>query len=179
MDRAESNFDFELMSLTFKFRDFFFPRMNILSEVGIKPGFHVLDYGCGPGSYIIPLARLVGRSGKIYALDVHPLAIKKVQSIVVKKRLTNVDTIHSNCKTGLPDKSVDVVLLYGVFHELDNSDEVLEELHRVLKPGGVLSFRDHSMKKDEIISKLTDRGLFSLLRKDKRTYSFVKKELST
>jgi len=38
--------------------------------------YHVLDYGCGPGSYIKPLLELVGCSGKIFALDIHPLAIK-------------------------------------------------------------------------------------------------------
>ena len=49
MDRPMSNFDFKFMSVGYKFRDFFLPRINILEEVGIKQGFHVLDYGCGPG----------------------------------------------------------------------------------------------------------------------------------
>jgi len=74
MDKPKPNFDFKLMSFGYKFRDFFLPRMNTLKEVGIKPGFRVLDYGCGPGSYIIPLAELAGKSGKIYALDIHPIA---------------------------------------------------------------------------------------------------------
>jgi ubiquinone/menaquinone biosynthesis C-methylase UbiE len=99
--------------------------MNILKEVGIKPGFQVLDYGCGPGSYIIPLAELVGESGKVYALDIHPLAIRKVQDIASKKRLANVETILSDCQTGLPDNSLDVVLLYDVFHHLSDPDGVL------------------------------------------------------
>lgn len=88
MDKTNSDFHFKLMSFEFKVRDFFLPRMNILKEVGIKPGFHVLDYGCGPGSYIIPLAELVGKSGKIYALDIHPLAIQIVQ--VIEKRRKDI-----------------------------------------------------------------------------------------
>ena len=84
MDKPMSNFDFQFMSVGYKFRDFFLPRKNILEEVGIKPGFYVLDYGCGPGSYIVPLAKLVGESGKIYALDIHPLAIRKVRGIASK-----------------------------------------------------------------------------------------------
>ena len=87
MDKPKSNLDFRLMALTYRFRDFFSPRMNILKEVGIKPGFTILDYGCGPGSYIIPTAELVGKSGKIYALDIHPLAIKSVKSIVARKTI--------------------------------------------------------------------------------------------
>jgi ubiquinone/menaquinone biosynthesis C-methylase UbiE len=85
-----------------------------------------------------------------------------------------VETIHSDCKTGLPDSSVDVVLLYDTFHALRDPNGVLEELHRVLKPDGVLSFSDHHMKENEIISKVTIRGLFNLSKKDKTTYSFLK-----
>jgi len=170
-----SNFPFQFMSLGYKFRDFFLPRLNILKEVGIKPGFHVLDYGCGPGSYIMPLAELVGESGKIYALDIHPLAIQKVQDIASKKRLANVETILSDCQTGLPDNSLDVVLLYDIFHHLGDRDRVLKELHRILKPDGILSFSDHHMKENEIAAEVTNSGLFRLSRKGERTYTFLKK----
>jgi hypothetical protein len=50
------------MAFTFKIRDFFRPRRDIVKEVGIKEGFHVLDYGCGPGSYVTAVAELVGNS---------------------------------------------------------------------------------------------------------------------
>jgi len=176
MDKAQSNFDFRFMALEFKLRDLFAPRKNVLKEVGIQSGFRVLDYGCGPGSYIVPARELVGESGKIYALDINPLAIQKVQSLVSKKQLTNVETIRSDCKTGLPDNSVDVVLLYDTFHDLGDPNGVLEELHRVLKPDGVLSFSDHHMKENEIISKVTSRSLFKLSEKGKRTYSYLKEK---
>lgn len=166
------NFDFRCMLVFFTFRDFFLPRKNILKEVGIKPGFHVLDYGCGSGGYLIATAELVGKSGKIYALDIHPLAIQRVQNIASKKQLTNVETICSDCKTGLPDNSVDVILLYDTFHSLSDANGVLEELHRALKPTGILSFSDHHMKEDEIVCKVTSGKLFSLLRKGKNTYCF-------
>ena len=175
MDKPMSNFDFQFMSLGYKFRDFFLPRKNILKEVGIKPGFQVLDYGCGPGSYIIPLAELVGESGKVYALDIHPLAIRKVQDIASKKQLANVETILSGCKTGLPDNSLDAVLLYDAFHHLSDPDVVLKELYRVLKPDGILSFSDHHMKENEIVAEVTNSGLFRLSRKGQRTYTFLKK----
>jgi len=175
MDNVESNLSFKLMALSYKFRDFFQSRMDILKEAEIKPGDHVLDYGCGPGSYIIPLAGLVGKKGIIYALDIHPLAIQMVQNIALKKQLTNVETIYSDCKNGLPDNSIDVVLLYDVLHDLNNSDEVLEELHRVLKSNGILSVSDHHMKENEIVSKVVNRGLFGLTKRGKRTYSFSSK----
>jgi len=174
MDKPMSNFDFQFMSVGYKFRDFLLPRKNILKEVGIKPGFRVLDYGCGPGGYIIPIARLVGESGKVYALDIHPLAIQKVQDIASKKHLTNVKTILSSCQTGLPDNTLDAVLLYDIFHHLSDPHVVLKELCRVLKSDGILSFNDHHMKENEIVSKVTNSGLFRLLKKGQRTYTFLK-----
>jgi ubiquinone/menaquinone biosynthesis C-methylase UbiE len=172
MDKPEPGLHFKLMALTFKIRDFFAPRMSILKEVGIKPGLSVLDYGCGSGSYITAAAGLVGESGKIYALDIHPLAIECVRRIASRNHLPNVETIQSDCKTGLPDDSVDVVLLYDVFHKLSDPDSVLEELHRVLTPDGILSFSDHHLKEDEIVPRMADKGLFRLSGKGSKTYSF-------
>jgi ubiquinone/menaquinone biosynthesis C-methylase UbiE len=174
MDKPMSKFDFQFMSVGYKFRDLRLPRINILKEVGIKPGFSVLDFGCGPGSYITPLAELVGESGKIYALDIHPLEIQRVKNIASKKRLANLETILSDCQTGLPDNTLDAVLLYDAFHHLSDSNGVLQELHRVLKPDGILSFGDHHMKENEIVAGLTNGGLFRLLRKGQRTYTFLK-----
>jgi len=175
MDKPMSNFGFKFMALGYKFRDLRLPRKNILKEVGIKTGFQVLDYGCGPGSYIIPLAELVGESGKVYALDIHPLAIQKVQNIASKKQLANMETILSDCQTGLPDNTLDAVLLYDAFHHLSDPDVVLKELYRVLKPDGILSFSDHHMKESEIVSQVTNSRLFRLSRKGERTYTFLKK----
>ena len=174
MAKPMSDIHFKFMSFGFRFRDFFLPPKSILKEAGIKPGFHVLDYGCGPGSYSIAAAELVGTTGKVHALDIHPLATQRVQSVASKKRLTNIETICSDCATGLADNSVDVVLLYDAFHELSDPDGVLKELNRVLKPESTLSFGDHHMKEKEVISKVTHQGLFRLSRKDKRTYSFLK-----
>ncbi|MBW2148875.1 MAG: class I SAM-dependent methyltransferase [Deltaproteobacteria bacterium] len=164
------------MSLTCKLRDFFFPRINILREVGIRPGFYVLDYGCGPGSYIVATAELVGESRRIYAQDIHPLAIQMVKKISFKRELTNVETILSDCKAGLPDNSMDVILLHNTYNDLGDPDGVLEELHRVLKPGGILSLSDHHMKENQILSKVTNKGLFKFYKKGKRTFTFLKEK---
>jgi ubiquinone/menaquinone biosynthesis C-methylase UbiE len=174
VDQPDPNLHYKFMALGYKFRDFLLPRVNVLKEAGIRPGFHVLDYGCGPGSYIAPLANLVGESGKIYALDIHPLAIQMVQKIVLEKALGNVETIHSDCATGLDDNLIDVVLLYDTYHNLSDSESVLMELHRVLKPEGLLSFSDHHMKEEEILSGITETGLFRLSEKGKKTYSFLR-----
>jgi ubiquinone/menaquinone biosynthesis C-methylase UbiE len=175
VDKPMPNVGFKFMSFAFKVRDFFLPRKYVLEEVGLQQGFHVLDFGCGPGSYSVIASELVGQTGKVYALDIHPLAIQQMQNTVSKKKLTNLQTICSDCLTDLLNSSIDVVLLYDTFHHLSNPDLVLEELYRILKTNGILSFSDHHMKEENILSHLTNKGLFKLSRKGRKTYSFSKK----
>ncbi len=174
MGKRNSALGFNLLSYTFKLRDVLFPRITILNEVGISPGSVVLDYGCGPGGYIRPLVSIIGSSGSIYALDIDPRAIKAVEAISTKNNLKNVRTIQSGCKTGLPDESVDVVLFYDIFHHLHNPDEILEELHRVLKPDGILSFSDHHMKDEDMEEYFSAHNVFRIREKKKKTYTLLK-----
>jgi ubiquinone/menaquinone biosynthesis C-methylase UbiE len=167
LEKPQSGFSYKAMSFMFKIRDIIWPRGNILKEVGIKPGFSVLDFGCGPGGYILPLAKMVGESGKIYALDMNPAAILTVKSLAAGHKLSNVQTILSEGATGLPDGSIDVVLLYDLFHYLKKPDDILIELHHVLKPSGTLSVSDHHMKAKDIIARISAAGFFRLSKQGK------------
>ena len=173
MAKRMSNLQFRGMAFLFRLRDLMRPRENILQEVELERGFQVLDYGCGSGSYSVPAAKAVGETGRVYALDIHPLATEAVENRAGKEGLANVSTIVSDCATGLPDGSIDVVFLYDIFHMLDNREEVLREIHRVLRPEGMLSFSDHHMKEQNIKSGVTGEGMFVMAGKGKYTYSFL------
>jgi ubiquinone/menaquinone biosynthesis C-methylase UbiE len=110
-----------------------------LQKSGVRGGQTVLDFGCGSGHFTIAAARMVGDNGKVYALDMHPLAIEAVEKKVAKEGLPNVGTILSDRDTGLPDESVDVVLLYRTFYLVRDKQGLLDELYRVLKPDCILS----------------------------------------
>ena len=171
-----SNFSFKAMTLILRVRDLFRPPQKVLSEVGmIKPGTHVLDYGCGPGNYTIAAAELVGPSGKVYAVDIHPMAIHKVQNKANKKGL-NVQTILTDYDTQLPDSSVDVVLLFYVLHDFKNPDAIIKELSRVLKPMGVLLVIDHKLENDKVVSILGRAADNLKLRRAGREIEGKKKE---
>ena len=174
MGNLQSNLSFRFMSLGFRLRDLHLPRTEILKEVDIKTGFRVLDYGCGAGSYVLAVSELVGPSGKVYALDIHPLAVESVQRLVSRRGLTNVETILSDCRTGLPNDFVDVALLYDIYHDLTEPEAVLNELHRVLKPDGILSFNDHHMKGEDVTAKVAAGTLFRLAEKGRMTYKLSK-----
>jgi len=174
MEYTQSGFSFRFMSLMFKLRDLFKPRNKVLKEAGIGPGALVLDFGCGPGGYIVPLYKLLGSYGKIYALDTNPQAIQAVKDTAFRNHLNNVETILSDGKTGLPDSSMDCVLLYDVLHHLSQPEGILAEIYRVLKPEGILSMSDHHMKDEDIIKTITAPGTFKLLKRDKITFSFTR-----
>ena len=157
-------------------RNLLMPPDKIFAEIKIEPGYQILDYGCGPGIFTIMAAEKTGPSGKVYALDIHPLAVKMVEQKAQKNRLANIKTILSNCPTSIPDGSLDLVILFDVFHLIDNQEEVLVELHRVLNPEATLCFSDHHMKEGQILSKLHKDGLFKLKKKGERTFSFSKKK---
>jgi ubiquinone/menaquinone biosynthesis C-methylase UbiE len=147
-----------------------------IKEAHLKNGFQVLDFACGPGRYVLAVSEIIGATGKLYALDVAPLALEMVKQIVDKNKLSNVKTIESDCDTGLPNEELDVVLLYDAFHGFDDQNAVLSELHRMLKPNGVLSFSDIHLEKKDIVSSVTSCNLFKLKSKNQLTYTFAKKE---
>lgn len=138
---------------------------EVLGLVGVSQGQTVLDYGCGSGVFTIPSARIVGEEGKIYALEARPNALERVNEKAKNERLGNIETILSESSkfaTGLPDKSVDVILVYDVMHAIDDRQGLLEELHRVLKLDGFLSIFPMHMGTDKMLEIMNDCHLFCL-----------------
>lgn len=171
----QSDYSFRVMSLEFRLRDFFRPPERILREAGIRNGQTVLDFGCGPGGFSLAAAKLVGPDGRVYAADKHPLALTTVQRAADRRGFGNIRTILGSRLADLPGGSVDMTLLYDVLHDLPEPGLILGEMHRVLKPRGVLSVSDHHMKKALLLSMITG-GLFLLTGDDRRTFQFKKNE---
>lgn len=140
-------------------------QFNLVAE-----GQSFLDYGCGTGCFTIPAARIVGRKGKVYALDCFPRQLQIVEKRASKEGLNNIETILSDCKTGLPDECIDRVWMCDTFHEVSQKRMILEELHRVLRSEETLAIYDGM--RDEVLSYTT--GLFSLEEKDDKLLKFVK-----
>jgi len=172
--KPQSNLDFKMMATIFSIRDKFNKPIEILKKTQIGSGSHVLDYGCGPGSFSIASAELVGPSGKVFAADMHPLAIKKVNKKAAKKGLDNIITIQTHCNTNLDAKSLDVVFCFDTFHSINHPEDVLGEFQRILKDEGILYIMDHHLTDDEAISGITATNLFKFLEKKEDLCKFIK-----
>jgi len=160
-DKPMPNVAFRGMAFALRIMELFKRSGERLVGEGLEKGQVVLEYGSGIGSYTIPAAQIVGDTGTVYALDIHPLAIAKVSKRAAKEKLANIKTILSDRDTGLPDESVDVILLYDTFHLVQDKQALLEELHRVLKPGGFLSADHMHTARDDFLETMQAGNLFS------------------
>jgi ubiquinone/menaquinone biosynthesis C-methylase UbiE len=161
-----------MVHIAMPIRNLFHPIADLFAEMDIQPGHHVLDYGCGPGHFTIMAAQQAGPSGKVYALDIHPTALKIVASKADRNQLSNIETILSDCHTSLADDCLDRVLLLDVLHMLENPQAVVSELHRVLRPGACLYCSDHHLPEDRITTQLCSNGCFRLESKGAKTFCF-------
>jgi len=161
-DKPMPGIAFKAMSLYFAVRHRLEDVRKPLKKAGIKEGQTVLDFGCGPGHYAIAAAKMVGANGKVYALDIHPLAVQSVEKKAKKEGLTNIITILSDRDTRLPDQSIDIALAFDMIHMVKDKQALKKELHRVLKPNGLLSVLAEHMKVNDILKILEKDGLFSL-----------------
>ncbi|MCF2140955.1 MAG: class I SAM-dependent methyltransferase [Candidatus Lokiarchaeota archaeon] len=127
---------------------------KLLENLKIQPNMKILDYACGPGIYTIPAAKMVGSDGFVYCADINPEAEKYIKNKIQKNGLLNVKIQITDWKLSILDEEIDIVLLFDAIHVLKNREKVLREIHRVLKPRGILAVEIHHISLDEGIIKV-------------------------
>jgi FkbM family methyltransferase len=105
----------------------------------IEPGQTVLDIGCGPGTFTIPMARMVGENGKVIAVDLQEEMLQIMQNKAAKEGLESRIVAHKSKPNGigLSDK-VDFALAFYMVHEVPNTEAFLREIASLLNPKGKL-----------------------------------------
>ena len=151
---------FKMMNLIFRVMDFVYPYIDKrVEKFGIKPGMTVVDYGCGPGRYTIRFAKLVGKQGKVFAIDIHELAVEAVKEKIDQYGLRNVAVILvDGYRSTLPDQTADVVCAIDMFHIIKNHTEFLAELKRITKRDGVLVIDDGHQQRSTTKTGILESG---------------------
>ncbi len=116
---------------------------KIIERSGIKAGMTVVDLGCGSGAFTTSVARVVGREGKVYAVDIQPAMLKQLERKLSKAENQDIKNIElkqaSAYELPFGDNSVDLVYMITVLPEIPDRDRTLREVKRVLKAGGILA----------------------------------------
>jgi len=106
-------------------------------EPYIKEGMTVLDFGCGPGYFTIDMAKMVGKTGQVFAVDLQEGMIQKLKDKIQGTELEKRIILHKSeiGKMGLSEM-VEFVLAFYVLHEISNQESLFKELLSILKPNG-------------------------------------------
>jgi len=117
----------------------FFDPPKILATFGLNSETgDVAEFGCGYGTFTIPAAKII--KGKVYALDIEPDMTRITDKEAKKNGLNNVQTVPCDFMakgSGLPDKSMDYVMLFNILH-FEKPTILISEAKRILKKGGRL-----------------------------------------
>lgn len=116
-----------------------------IRELQLQPGMTVVDFGAGSGYYTERLAKAVGPSGKVIAVDLQPEMLEMLGARAKKRGLTNVELVRSTeDDPRLPTGTVDLILMVDVYHELAAPQRMLRQMKAALSPRGriaIVEFR--------------------------------------
>jgi ubiquinone/menaquinone biosynthesis C-methylase UbiE len=107
-----------------------------------------MDIGCGDGFFTIPAAKIVGTSGKVYAVDIDASAIDSLKGEAAKSGLENVEAEVGEAEEKVfCEKCADVVFYSMVLHDFREPTRVLHNAKLMVKPGGKLVNLDWKKKR--------------------------------
>jgi ubiquinone/menaquinone biosynthesis C-methylase UbiE len=166
---GKSGLGFRVMSLMLAIRDKFTSPWSLLDEFGIERGQTVVDYGCGPGSYLRRASELVGPGGRVFAVDSQDLAVKAARRRIEKERLNNVTAVQAaGQRVSLPSETADVVYALDMFHMVSDPGAFLRELNRICKRTGSLFIDNGHQSRGEARLKLKSSGAWEICEEKER-----------
>ena len=128
---------------------------RVLRRIGLREGDTMADFGCREGRYAVPAARIVGRTGCVYAIDRDRRALDELKQRALAYGLVNIRALCADfVSQALPleGASCDLVLLFDVLHgvyfpEPAGRVALLKRVREILKPGGRLAvYPTHAAK---------------------------------
>lgn len=122
---------------------------NPFSMGELRPGETVLDIGCGAGFDSLIAARQVGETGRVISIDMTPAMLDKANAGAREAKISNIE-FREGLAEALPveDATIDVVISNGVINLCPDKMVVMQEVNRVLKPGGRIQIADIVVHKE-------------------------------
>lgn len=152
---------------------------TVIDQLEISEGMVVADFGCGTGYFVFPIAKKIGETGIIYALDVLAPKLEAIESQAKLSGLTNVVTKRVNLEkdggSKLENNSVDWVVLSNMLFQNQNKEIIIKEAARVVKPGGKMLVIEWEKKGDSFglqeKMKISKEEVMELAKKNGLTFS--------
>ena len=154
--------------------------VKFLREIGVRKGQTVLDFGCGDGHYTIPASKVVGKNGKLYALDGDKDALDKLKDIIGQYNIENIELINENSRIPLKEDSINVVLCYDVIHYQNSKErqKIYKEIYKILKKRGLFSIYPKHHKEDYPLRELANLELKEVIEEIKEVGFILEHKVS-
>lgn len=112
---------------------------RLIDLLKIGPGSRVADVGCHEGYMTFKLARAVGSTGLVYAVDIETFKLEKLEKQAAENSLDQIKVIKGqDDNPNLPANTLDAVIILDTYHEMDEHDAMLQHIRAALKRGGRL-----------------------------------------
>ena len=112
---------------------------SILSMAGLKEGMCFIDSGCNDGFFTLPAARMVGRSGKVYAIDIDEEALDRLKTKLDNEGIQNTTIINKPSEKVMIDTNIADLIFFGiVLHDFYDPSLVLNNSKQMLKDNGLI-----------------------------------------
>ncbi|MEC1156540.1 demethylmenaquinone methyltransferase [Cytobacillus horneckiae] len=130
--------NYDKMNSVISFQQHLRWRKDTMKRMDVQPGSKALDVCCGTGDWSIALSEAVGESGKVVGLDFSKNMLKIGEEKVKEQGIKNIELVHGNAmELPYPDSSFDYVTIGFGLRNVPDYMQVLKEMHRVVKPGGI------------------------------------------
>ncbi|HXK61808.1 MAG TPA: methyltransferase domain-containing protein [Acidobacteriota bacterium] len=143
MHRRHQNSEAYIAFLEDPKRDEYQKPHEVIQALNLKEGEKIADIGAGSGYFAFRLARHVGETGEVYAVDVSPDMIIHMNRAIRDRGITNVRTILAPPDDPLlADNSIDRFFICNTWHHIENQAKYLRLMKKMLKPGGTVVMID-------------------------------------
>ncbi len=118
---------------------------HVLDSLEIGTGEVIADIGSGGGLFVFEFAERIGSGGKVFAVDTNKALLSRLEKMLQKQQIENVETLLGNedgCP--LPKSSCDLIFMRNVFHHIANPVLYLRNVKESLKSGGRLAIIEWS-----------------------------------
>ncbi|MEH6987214.1 demethylmenaquinone methyltransferase [Cytobacillus firmus] len=130
--------NYDKMNSVISFQQHLRWRKDTMKKMNVQKGTKALDVCCGTADWSIALAEAVGESGKVTGLDFSKNMLKIGEEKIKERKLKQVELVHGNAmELPFADNSFDYVTIGFGLRNVPDYLQVLKEMHRVVKPGGL------------------------------------------